>query len=300
MLTIGVLNSMPESAVRSTERQFVEILTEAALGIPLDLKWFSLTPRAGYGTVDDLWLIRHVDGMIATGTEPRAGRLQDEPYWPAFARTVDWATQHTTSTIWSCLGAHAAVLHLDDVRRRSYAAKLHGVFAVNKQREHVLVANIEDVWPVPHSRWNTLSAATLRAKGYQILSESEEVSADVFAKTFGNSLFIFLQGHPEYDARALMREYRRDVLRYISGDRNDYPAMPAHYFDILTQRRLTEFSDRVLADRAYDQGMVEFQVVVGKANLDATWKPTAVQLYRNWFGILAAQRQTQDESAAIS
>jgi homoserine O-succinyltransferase len=185
------------------------------------------------------------------------------------------------------------------VSRQPYTGKLHGVFLVSKQQEHALVANIEDVWPVPHSRWNTLSAATLRAGGYQILSESGEVGADVFVKNFGNSLFIFLQGHPEYDARALMREYRRDVLRYISGERHDYPPMPAYYFDILTQRRLTEFRDCVLADRAYDQGMVEFQVVVGKANLDATWKPAAVQLYRNWFGILAAQRQKPLTQAAL-
>jgi hypothetical protein len=45
--------------------------------------------------------------------------------------------------------------------------------------------------------------------------------------------------------------------------------------------------------------MVEFQVVVGKANLDVTWKPAAVQLYRNWLGILAAQRQKPLTQAAL-
>jgi hypothetical protein len=48
MLTIGILNSMPEAAVRSTERQIGELLTEAAgPDIPLRLKWFSLRPRDG-------------------------------------------------------------------------------------------------------------------------------------------------------------------------------------------------------------------------------------------------------------
>ena len=98
MLTIGILNSMPEAAVRSTERQFGELLTEAAgSDIPLRLKWFSLQPRDGYGSSHDLWATHHLDGLIATGTEPRAAYLNEEPYWDAFTRTVEWATTHTTS-----------------------------------------------------------------------------------------------------------------------------------------------------------------------------------------------------------
>ena len=52
MLTVGILNNMPQAAVRSTERQFTELLTEAALDIPLEIRWFSLLPRIGYASVD--------------------------------------------------------------------------------------------------------------------------------------------------------------------------------------------------------------------------------------------------------
>jgi homoserine O-succinyltransferase len=132
MLTIAILNSMPEAVARSTERQFKELLTEAAgVDTSLHLRWFSLQPRDGYDSVH---------GLIATGTEPRAARLSDEPYWDAFTRTIDWAIAHTTSAAWSCLGAHAAVCYLSNVQRRQFAAKLHGVFEITKQGRHPLLA----------------------------------------------------------------------------------------------------------------------------------------------------------------
>ena len=53
---------------------------------------------------------------------------------------------------------------------------------------------------------------------------------DAFAKQDG-SFFLFFQGHPEYEADTLLREYRRDVGRFLGGEREDYPAMPLGYFN---------------------------------------------------------------------
>src|SRR5258708_5707881 len=141
MLTVGILNNMPDAAIRSTERQFAEVLLNASVpGIALSLRWFSLQPRQGYEPIDDLWRHNHIDGLIVTGTEPRAALLRDEPYWDAFARTVEWASLHTVSTLWSCLAAHAAVLQLDCVERCPLPAKLSGVFDTEKVAHHPLLA----------------------------------------------------------------------------------------------------------------------------------------------------------------
>jgi len=48
------------------------------------------------------------------------------------------------------------------------------------------------------------------------------------------SLFLFFQGHPEYDADSLPREYRRDVGRFLRSERESYPGMPKGYFDEAT------------------------------------------------------------------
>ena len=37
------------------------------------------------------------------------------------------------------------------------------------------------------------------------------------------SLFIFFQGHPEYEETTLLREYRRDVGRFLRGQQPHYP-----------------------------------------------------------------------------
>jgi homoserine O-succinyltransferase len=291
MLRIAILNSMPDAAVRSTERQFIDLLTEAAgSDVPLRVTWYSLAYRNDYQSVRDLWRVSHIDGLIATGTEPRAARISDEPYWGDFSRTVDWATGHTTSAIWSCLGAHAAVLHLDRVQRQPFATKLHGLFQVVKQGKHPLMADTEVSWDVPHSRWNDLPIAMLRENGYRVLTSAVDAGADLFVKTCGNSLFVFFQGHPEYDGRALMREYRRDVLRFLNRERDDYPQLPARYFDRRLEQQLHSLRERALTNNNPDVGMVDFQVMVGKASLEATWKQTAVQLYRNWFNVMTDLR----------
>ena len=269
MLTIGILNSMPEAAVRSTERQFGELLTEAAgSDIPLRLKWFSLRPRDGYGSSHDLWATHHLDGLIATGTEPRAAYLNEEPYWDAFTRTVEWATTHTTSAVWSCLGAHAAVLYLDGVQRRPFASE-----APRRLRHYQARASIrywpipKPSWGVPHSRWNDLPLEALLSRGYRLLTCADGAGADLFVKPCGTSLFVFFQGHPEYDARALMREYRRDVLRFLTGERPDYPGLPANYFNLGTERQLLWLRERALTGHNPDISMVDFQFLVGKADL---------------------------------
>jgi homoserine O-succinyltransferase len=299
MLRIGILNNMPEAATRSTERQFTELLTEAALEIPIQIGWFCFFPRAGYAMVDDLWEISHLDGLVVTGTEPRESRLENEPYWRVFTKTVEWATAHTTSAVWSCLAAHAAVLHLDDVRRQPFPTKLHGVFDVDQQQQHPLLRRTARSWQLPHSRWNDLPLHSLLAKDYQVLTLGVEVGADMFVKTCGDSLFWFNQGHPEYDARSLMREYRRDILRYHNGERPDYPALPLHYFDVLTAGRLQAISDRAMSYRNPDVSMVDFQGVIGKANLEAPWRATAVQLYHNWLTILSSQQAKPERQAAL-
>lgn len=297
MLTLAILNSMPDAAVRSTERQFTDLLTDAAgRDIALHVEWYSIKPREGYGSLDDLWRSRF-DGLIATGTEPKAPRLSDEPYWPDFTKTVDWAAERTTSTIWSCLGAHAAVLHLDKVQRQPYPTKLHGVFEGVKQANHPLLADTEPTWELPHSRWNGLPASTLRSSGYHILLLAPEAGPDLFIKTCGMSLFIFLQSHPEYDARALMREYRRDILRFLNKERTDYPELPAHYFELRVEQQLGEIRERNLGSSP-DIAMVDFQVLIGKTSLEATWKQSAIQLYRNWFNLLI-ERRTKHLAQAV-
>jgi homoserine O-succinyltransferase/O-acetyltransferase len=295
-IEIGLLNNMPEAALEATEQQFLELLGAAAGDSWVHLRFFSLpgVPRSergrsylsqSYGDVGDI-LKADLDGLIVTGTEPKAAKLVDEPYWPAFTQLVDWASQNTISTIWSCLAAHAAVLHLDGIERVPLREKCIGVFDCDRLADHPLALNLPSRPAVPHARWNELSQDALVANGYEVLTRSPAAGIDTFVRQ-EQSLFLFFQGHPEYGAVALLNEFRRDVGRFLKGERDRYPAMPQHYFDAPTEAALALFRQRAHAQRS-EELLGDFPVAT---DLDAKWQPFAVTIYRNWLSAISAQKQ---------
>src|SRR5258708_7897317 len=165
-IVIGLVNNMPDAALQTTERQFRELLFAASHDLAVRLRFFSLPelPRGNagrshisehYEDINELWA-GHLDGLIVTGTEPRASALEDEPYWPTLIRLVDWAEDRVISTVWSCLAAHAAVLHIDGIGRQARREKLSGVFDSIKATDHAILAAAPPQWCVPHSRYNDL------------------------------------------------------------------------------------------------------------------------------------------------
>ncbi len=186
-IVIGLVNNMPDAALRTTERQFDELLTAASSNFLVHLRLFSVpeVPRseAGrahidqhYEDISQLWESR-LDGLIVTGTEPHTPDLADEPYWSALTKLIDWAEAQTISTAWSCLAAHAAVFHIDGIGRRALCQKLSGVFECEKITGHPIVNAAPTRWRLPHSRYNELPEAALASSGYQILSRSPDVGA---------------------------------------------------------------------------------------------------------------------------
>src|SRR6185437_3300038 len=99
-----------------------------------------------------------------------------------------------------------AVLHRDGIERRPLAEKCFGVFECARAGGDALLADAPAHLRVPHSRHNGLDEAELSAAGYRILTRSATAGADIFARQ-ERSLFLFFQGHPEYDATSLLREY---------------------------------------------------------------------------------------------
>ena len=71
---------------------------------------------------------------------------------------------------------------------------------------------------------------------------------DMFLRS-RDSLFLFFQGHPEYEAGTLLREYRRDIGRFLRGERETYPSMPQGYFSKQAVEALDAFGTRAVADR---------------------------------------------------
>lgn len=301
-LRIGLLNNMPDAALVQTERQFRRLVEAGAGERPAELVLFGLDgiARTGQARAHAAASYRShrtlpqagLDALIVTGCEPRAGRLSDEPYFPALAEVIDWARSGTVSTLFSCLATHAAVLHLDRIERRRLPAKHSGVYACMPLGGHPLTRSSPASVPVPHSRWNDLAEVDLAAAGYAVLRRSDEVGVDLFAKQTETSLFVFLQGHPEYDGDSLAREYRRDVGRFLSGEREDCPALPDHYFPRLAASRLKAFAREAEAGR--DPALfARFPGIASVPPLQAAWQDGAAGLFRNWLSLVAERRAMQ-------
>jgi homoserine O-succinyltransferase len=138
---------------------------------------------------------------------------------------------------------------------------------------------------VPHSRYNDISREHLERRKLSVLVESEEggvhmaVSPDQFR-------VIYLQGHPEYDTNSLLKEYKREVFRYLNGELHEPPPLPAHYFSgraaRISERFVREAEKALWEDRPLPDNLEE---EIGP-ELDNTWGDTAKAIIANWLGLV--------------
>lgn len=310
-IVIGLVNNMSPRAMRTTERQFRDILAAASPGRPIELRLFTVhadraiattasDAASPYRPVDELFATR-LDGLIVTGMEPRAATLPEEAAWPTLTRLIDRAVRQRIPAVWSCLAAHAAVLYLDDIERLKLPAKLSGLFDCRLvSKRHPLASNVPGQWHCPHSRHYGLSEQALLSHGYEVISHSDEAGVDMFARTFAQSgqpaardddaPFLFCQGHPEYGPEALLREYVRDVGRYLDGGQGTAPGIPTGYLDDDTVRQLTAIrADAAAPDR--DAVLASTQAVAKGARFTGAWRHVAVAVYASWLGSITTHRR---------
>jgi homoserine O-succinyltransferase len=309
VLKIALINNMPDTALEDTELQFFELLEAASGDVPIQIKLFSLPglPRGErvrshlaqfYSSTEDL-ADRIFDGAIITGTEPKQPDLRDEPYWFSLGALFDWAECNTASTVLSCLAAHAGVLHCDGIQRHPLSEKKFGVFASTRANDHDLLRGVADLVRFPHSRWNEVRAEALTSAGYTVLTESHEAGVDIFLRQKRSSLFVHFQGHPEYGASTLLKEYRRDIKRFLRKERTTYPSMPFGYFDENSSHLVTDFREWVSLDPREDH-MECFPDALLAGKIEKTWHTTAVTIYRNWLRYMADRKSDRRSVAALA
>jgi len=293
-LRVGLVNNMPDAALAATERQFSNLIEAASedFDIRLTLVALDSTPRelqmreAMAATYRDprLFRLSSPDAMIVTGAEPRAARLDEEPYWDELTALLDWSRGGLVAALYSCLAAHAAAWHRDRIVRRRLFGKLSGVYESEIVAPHELTEGLTRAF-TPHSRFNALAECDLEFKGYLTLTRSDEAGPDVFVRE-RELLEVFWQGHPEYDRDTLAREFRRDMLRFAKGERAAPPLAPANYFD-------REASARI---EAALQGAVDLESLAAALNpealspAEAFWRESSKILMRNWLTAIARRK----------
>jgi homoserine O-succinyltransferase len=187
---------------------------------------------------------------------------------------------------------------MDGIGRIKSCEKHFGIFECDGVSEHPLMADLPANFRLPHSRWNGLPERELTGCGYDVLTRTSDAGVDTFIRQ-QNSLFVFFQGHPEYEANTLTLEYRRDAGRYLRRETERYPVVPRGYFDQETEIALATLQKED-AMRSGEEWFAELSAILEKAKIENTWSATGRCIYRNWLQYIDSQKRRQVEASEVA
>jgi homoserine O-succinyltransferase len=264
-LHIGLLNMMPDAALQVTEQQFMRLVGNCNQIAQFFVHPFSIpglprSPEAeayidNYYTDFGQLQEDGLDALIITGANVSNPTLELEPFWEPLKQVIGWATENVASVLCSCLATHAIVKHLYHIDRQRLARK------------------------------NAITHEQFEKAGLTILAESPEgdvhmaISEDLFR-------VIYFQGHPEYYHNSLLKEYKREVKRFVSGEREEYPPHPEHYFSADAAEIADQYEEHVLASPGNGAKLPAFPEDAIDHYLDNTWGDTGKAIVNNWLGLV--------------
>lgn len=288
-LHIGFLNMMPDAALQATERQFISLVggcNRIAQFFVYPFSLPSLTRSAASADYIDQYYSRFediqehgLDALIITGANVANPNLENEAFWQPLMDVASWAESDVASTLCSCLATHALLKNFHDIDRTPLGSKRWGVYEHRVcATEHPLIRDINTRFDVPHSRFNNISRAQLEGAGLRVLAESEAGGVHL-AVSPDQIRTVYFQGHPEYDRVSLLKEYTREVRRYLDGELDSMPIYPDNYFTPAAQQ---------VIEAAVSEPELLLRVLANdvEPHLDDTWGDTAKAVINNWLGIV--------------
>jgi len=97
---------------------------------------------------------------------------------------------------------------------------------------------------------------------------------------------VYLQGHPEYDRISLLKEYKREVSRFLNGEREDYPPYLDNYFSPEATTIIDEYKRIVKTGLRQGTPIPPFPERQIEPHLDNTWRDTGKAIFNNWLGLV--------------
>ena len=293
-LHIGLLNMMPDAALEATERQFFRLVGACNQIVqfhvhPFTISGLTRSPEA-QAHIDKYYepfeKIKQdgLDALIISGANVIHNKLPEEDFWIPLMEVFTWAKENVTSVLCSCLATHAVIEYCYGIERTRLPAKRWGVFSHKvTHKNHPLIAEINSRFDVPHSRFNEIFQSDMERCGLKVLAASKEAGVHLAVSPDGFRI-VFFQGHPEYDYISLLKEYKREVLRFYLDERSDYPPFPEHYFDEVAQPIFADYETHVKAAKQAGIALNVFPEALVLDHIDNTWKDTAKAVFNNWLG----------------
>ena len=286
---VAVLNLMPDTALRATDRQFARLVSSLGERANVWFHVFSMGVEARGAAArehiathyESLEGIREhpVDALIVTGANPSYVDMTREAFWPGLFEVFSWADRAIHSKLCSCFATHAVFKLYWGVERVRLPQKMWGLYEHQIVNAHHLLADLEEPVIAPHSHYYDLSRDQFESVGATVLIES--VEAGVHMAVQDDFEFVFFQGHPEYDSISILKEYKREVWRFIMRLRSTYPNTPEHYFNDEALEVIEELRSRALY-RADEDPIPDFPEESLGYGLENLWRSDGLAIYRNW------------------
>lgn len=295
-LHIGFLNMMPDAALAATERQFIRLVGSCNRIAQFYVYPFSL-PALDRGPETRQYIERYysnfnalreagLDALIITGANVANPSLPDEAFWKPLIEVTEWAWDNVSSILCSCLATHALLKHFHDIDRQPLPQKRWGVYSHRISAPgHPLLRDINTRFDVPHSRFNDISAEQLESRGLTVLAESADGGVHM-ASSPDQVRIIYMQGHPEYDASSLLKEFRRELRRFVGHDREEPPPLPENCFYGDAERLALKALDKAKHARLSGSEFEDTLEAELDGLLDNTWSDTAKAIFNNWLGLV--------------
>jgi homoserine O-succinyltransferase len=293
-LHIGFLNMMPDAALTATERQFIHLVGSSNPIAQFFVYPFSF-PELNRGARAEEHIRQHyfqfdeltkqgLDALIITGANVTDPTLVDEPFWDPLIDVIRWADSNVASVFCSCLATHALVKHYHDIDRRHLPQKQWGVFSHRVTApHHPILRDVNTRFDAPHSRFNDVSREQFEGAGCTVLAENEDIGVHL-AVSPDQFRTIYFQGHPEYGAISLLKEFKREAHRYLSGERDKLPRVPENFFTAEGEE-IAEAYIETIAIAAKDAAP-DFPEDALTSHCDNTWGDTGKAIVNNWLGLV--------------
>lgn len=295
-LHIGLLNMMPDAALHITEQQYMRLVGSCNQIVQFYIHPFTVPGLSRSEEVqdyidayyDDFGQLREegLDALIVSGANVTNPELHFEPFWDPLRGVLDWASRHVASVLCSCLATHALLQLKHGLERQRLPRKQWGVFEHRvRDRAHPLLRDVNTRFEMPHSRWNEVTAEQLEDAGLHVLIDSEEAGVQM-AVSPDHFRFVYFQGHPEYYRNSLLKEYKREVTRYLDGELQEPPPHPANYFSQEAVRIDEAYLMEAMRARQNGEPLPPFPEWQLEPHLDNTWGDTGKALFNNWLGLI--------------
>ena len=277
-LELLIVNLMPVK--EQAEAQLLSLLANSPLQIKITLLRTAsyVGKNTSYEHLEqfytELALVRgrFFDAAIITGAPVETMDFCEVSYWSEMVEIMDFLRERTTSSMYLCWGAMAALHHFYGLRKVALGEKLFGVYE-HEKAEDALLMGLGDRVSMPHSRHSGMefggvleggagggTLADGASNGLKLLLGSAK-TGPAFLR---DERDFYMLAHPEYDKLALWREWQRD--------KELGQARPENYFKEGSRDALGNGSRDALGDAAkHDEEGICF-----------SWRSDASVIFSNW------------------